>query len=186
MVQAASVSIHGPHGQYIENVHLEPFESEEQFWNVHYRGAYSKLLNKAEDFVKSTGGASDDTLVFIRRVRFGRSLPQVLTSRLPSAGFDASEHETSSMSRHNRKVPTSFFYRFTQDVRVFANKWAQGRIVSVLEGGYSDKALLSGAMAHLTGLVDGGRNSEKDTDTDHSRENWWTPDNVQIVRVLSF
>ena len=69
MVQAASVSIHGPHGQYIENVHLEPFESEEQFWDVHYRGAYSKLLGRAEDFVKSTGSASpDDTLIFIRRV----------------------------------------------------------------------------------------------------------------------
>lgn len=69
LIQAASVSIHGPHGQYIENVHLEPFESEEQFWDAHYRGAYSKLLRKAEDFVKSTGGASsDDTLVFIRRV----------------------------------------------------------------------------------------------------------------------
>ncbi|KAF8501068.1 Arginase/deacetylase [Russula emetica] len=167
MVQAASVSIHGPHGQYIENLHLEPFESEEQFWNVHYRGAYSKLLNKAEDFMKSTGGASDDTIVFI------------------SAGFDASEHETPSMSRHNRKVPTSFFYRFTQDACAFANKWAQGRIVSVLEGGYSDKALLSGAMAHLTGLVDGGRTSEKDTDTDHSRENWWTPENVQMLEKLA-
>ena len=89
------------------------------------------------------------------------------------------------MSRHNRKVPTSFFYRFTQDACAFADKWAQGRIVSVLEGGYSDKALLSGAMAHLTGLVDGGRTSEKDTDTNHSRENWWTPENVQMVRVLS-
>jgi hypothetical protein len=34
-------------------------------------------------------------------------------------------------------------------------------------------------MAHLTGLVDGGSTSEKDTDTDdvtdHSRENLWTP-----------
>ncbi len=69
MVQAASVSIHGSHGQYIENVHLEPFESAEQFWDVHYREAYSKLLSKAEDFVKNTGGtSSDDTLVFIRRV----------------------------------------------------------------------------------------------------------------------
>jgi histone deacetylase HOS3 len=68
LVQAASVSINGPHGQYIENVHLEPFESEEQFWNVHYREAYSKLLGKAEDIVKSTGGGSDDTLVFIRQV----------------------------------------------------------------------------------------------------------------------
>ena len=67
MVQAASVSIHGPHGQYIENVHLEPFESEEQFWNAHYRGAYSKLLSKAEDFLKMTGGSSDNTFVFIRQ-----------------------------------------------------------------------------------------------------------------------
>jgi histone deacetylase HOS3 len=58
--------------------------------------------------------------------------------------------------------------------------------VSVLEGGYSDKALLSGAMAHITGLVDGERTSEKDTDTDHSRENWWTPENVLMVRVLRF
>ncbi|KAI0252391.1 histone deacetylase domain-containing protein [Lactifluus subvellereus] len=162
MVQAASVSIHGPHGQYIENIHLEPFESEEQFWDVHYREAYSKLLMKAEDFVKRTGGASDDTFVFI------------------SAGFDASEYETPSMSRHNRKVPTSFFYRFTQDVCEFANKWANGRVVSVLEGGYSDKALLSGAMAHLTGLVDGECAAAKD----NSRENWWSSENVQILEKL--
>jgi histone deacetylase HOS3 len=85
------------------------------------------------------------------------------------------------MSRHNRKVPTSFFYRFTQDVCAFANKWAQGRIVSVLEGGYSDKALLSGAMAHLTGLVDGGRAPGNDADHHHSRGNWWSPENVQMV-----
>jgi histone deacetylase HOS3 len=57
--------------------------------------------------------------------------------------------------------------------------------VSVLEGGYSDKALLSGAMAHLTGLVDGARIFEKE-DTDHSRENWWSPENVQMVRILSY
>ena len=71
MVQAASASIHGPHGQYIENVHLEPFESEAQFWDLHYNGAYSRLLRKAEDFVKNTGGtSSDDTLVLIRRAVF--------------------------------------------------------------------------------------------------------------------
>jgi len=29
------------------------------------------------------------------------------------AGFDASEHETPSMSRHHRKVPALFFYHFT-------------------------------------------------------------------------
>ncbi len=81
------------------------------------------------------------------------------------------------MSRHNRKVPTSFFYHFTRDVCAFSNKWAKGRIVSVLEGGYSDKALLSGAMAHLTGLVDG----EDAFDTNESRETWWSPENVQMA-----
>ena len=53
--------------------------------------------------------------------------------------------------------------------------------MSVLEGGYSDKALLSGAMAHLVGLVDGGSAARKDDD--HSRETWWSPENVQMVRV---
>ena len=99
-----------------------------------------------------------------------------------SAGFDASEHETPSMSRHNRKVPTSFFYRFTKDACEFANKWANGRIVSVLEGGYSDKALLSGAMAHLTGLVDVGTATAKE---DNSRETWWSSENVQMVKFFS-
>jgi histone deacetylase HOS3 len=87
------------------------------------------------------------------------------------------------MSRHNRKVPTSFFYRFTRDVCAFADKWAQGRIVSVLEGGYSDKALLSGAMAHLVGLVDGG-SAGGGKETYQSRETWWSPENVQMVRIL--
>ena len=49
--------------------------------------------------------------------------------------------------------------------------------MSVLEGGYSDKALLSGAMAHLTGLVDG----EDAFDTNESRETWWSPENVQMA-----
>jgi hypothetical protein len=89
------------------------------------------------------------------------------------------------MSRHNRRVPTSFFYRFTLDACAFADKWAQGRIVSVLEGGYSDKALLSGAMAHLTGLVDGGERASGN-DTDHSRESWWSPENVQMVKEFFF
>src|SRR5258708_9481905 len=105
---------------------------------------------------------------------------QTLTLERLSAGFDASEHETPSMSRHNRKVPTSFFYRFTRDVCAFANKWAKGRVVSVLEGGYSDKALLSGAMAHLTGLVDG--ESAAGLGKDVSRETWWSSETVHMVR----
>jgi hypothetical protein len=65
-VQAASVSIHGHHGQHIENVHLLPYESEEDFFKRLYDGPYSRLLGKAQEFVENTGTAQDDVLVFIR------------------------------------------------------------------------------------------------------------------------
>ena len=66
LVQAASVSIHGPHGQYIENVHLEPYTTEEEFWETLYKGAYNRLIKKAQSFLESTGNNTDDVLVFIR------------------------------------------------------------------------------------------------------------------------
>ncbi|KAH8113234.1 Arginase/deacetylase [Phellopilus nigrolimitatus] len=134
MVQAASVSIHGPHGQYIENIHLKPYSSEEDFWQNLYSTQYSKLLEKGKAFVGDASG--DDVLVFI------------------SCGFDACEHEYPSMSRHNRRVPVSFYHRFAVDARGFADELAKGKLISVLEGGYSDRALISGGMAHLSGLVD--------------------------------
>ena len=74
--------------------------------------------------------------------------------RVFSSGFDASEYETEDMSRHGHHVPTSFYHRFTRDACKFAQRYSRGRIISVLEGGYSDKALISGAFAHVTGLAD--------------------------------
>ena len=65
VIQAASVSLHGPHGQYIENVHLLPYESEADFWSRLYPGPYSRLLEKAEAFLKDTA-ASGEAMVFIR------------------------------------------------------------------------------------------------------------------------
>ncbi|KAL9711404.1 histone deacetylase [Leucoagaricus gongylophorus] len=150
LVQAASVSIHQSHGQYIENIHLQTYESEDHFWNVLYKEKYSRLIRRAEEFLEGTGGAGEDVLVFI------------------SCGMDACEHEYSSMSRHNRKVPTSFYHRFTRDARVFANKYASGKLISVLEGGYSDLALASGSMAHVCGLVG----------SDEVDEEWWNLQNL--------
>ena len=66
LVQAASVSIHGPHGQYIENVHLDPYTTEEHFWETLYEGRYKNILHKAREFIGHTGGERDDVLVFIR------------------------------------------------------------------------------------------------------------------------
>ncbi|KAF9525850.1 histone deacetylase complex protein [Crepidotus variabilis] len=153
LIQAASVSIHKSHGQYIENVHLQTYTSEDHFWNVLYKQEYSKILTKAREFLDHTGGPGDDVLFFI------------------SCGMDACEHEYDSMSRHNRKVPTSFYYRFARDTCALSDEYAKGRVISVLEGGYSDRALISGAMAHLSGLV----NVPKITEVD---ENWWSLDNL--------
>ncbi|KAG2155852.1 arginase deacetylase [Suillus bovinus] len=150
-VQAASTSINGPHGQYIENIHLQTYSSEVYFWEVLYKEQYSTLLTRASQFLDSTGGPGDDVMVFI------------------SCGFDACEHEYSSMSRHNRKVPTSFYHRFTLDTCTFADVYARGHVVSVLEGGYSDRALSSGAMAHICGLIG---------DTVQVDERWWDLENL--------
>lgn len=93
-----------------------------------------------------------------------------------SAGFDASPHEHSYMSRHNRNVPTAFYTRFAQDVVKFAEKYAQGRIISVLEGGYSDWALMSASGAYLCGLAAPSEAS------DIIRQDWWESDNLELVR----
>jgi histone deacetylase HOS3 len=69
-VQAASVSIHGFHGQYVENIHLQAYASEDDFWDVLYKEQYNKLLEKAVDFIHQTGDKVDDVMVFIRSVRF--------------------------------------------------------------------------------------------------------------------
>lgn len=94
--------------------------------------------------------------------------------------MDACEHEYESMSRHNRKVPTSFYYRFARDVCAFSDRYACGKVVSVLEGGYSDRALISGAMAHLSGLVyDSPWGGKVD-------EDWWNKENLVKVRLLIY
>ncbi|KAI0344381.1 Arginase/deacetylase [Trametopsis cervina] len=137
LVQAASTSIHGPHGQYVENIHLLPYITEENFWEELYAKYYAKLFERAATFVKETASdkGKDDVIIFI------------------SCGFDACEHEYESMSRHGRKVPVGFYHRFAQDAQALADKVAQGRLISVLEGGYSDRALTSGVIAHLSGLA---------------------------------
>ncbi|KAJ4482154.1 Arginase/deacetylase [Lentinula aciculospora] len=151
IVQAASTSISGAHGQWIENVHLQNYQ-EGGFWNL-YQQDYKQIIRKAEEFIQSTAAEyNKDVLVFI------------------SCGLDASEHEYASMSRHGRKVPTNFYAQFTKDACAFAEKYAKGRVVSVLEGGYSDLALASGTFAHFCAL---GLPEEHVWD-----ETWWNKDNL--------
>ncbi|ODV59645.1 histone deacetylase, partial [Ascoidea rubescens DSM 1968] len=71
-----------------------------------------------------------------------------------SSGFDASEYESQNMRRHDVHVPTSFYCNFTKDVVKLSEKFTKGRVLSLLEGGYSDAALCSGIFSHLIGLAD--------------------------------
>jgi hypothetical protein len=52
-----------------------------------------------------------------------------------------------------------------------SDEYAKGRVISILEGGYSDRALISGAMAHLAGLVDVPASLKVD-------EDWWSVENL--------
>jgi len=162
LIEAASLSTHNADhlpAQYIHNVHLQAYSSEKYFWNVLYDVHYHSLITRAQAFVEETGTAND-VLVLI------------------SCGFDASEYEDPSISRHHRKVPTSFFYEFTKDAVAFAERYADGRIISILEGGYNDRALISGAMAHLCGLVDMGEESEDSDSEEVIDTRWWSRQNL--------
>lgn len=85
------------------------------------------------------------------------------------------------MSRTDNRVPTSFYHHFTRDACTLADQYARGRLVSILEGGYSDKALIGGAMAHLCGLVD-----LRISDRDWANEEWWNVENLVKVRSPLF
>ena len=66
-----------------------------------------------------------------------------------SAGFDAHiEDEMSQVSL------TEADYRWiTDEIRAIANEYSEGRIVSVLEGGYAPSALGRSVVAHINGLI---------------------------------
>ncbi|RMY16029.1 hypothetical protein D0868_00557 [Hortaea werneckii] len=143
-VQAASLCLEGAHGQSVWNAHLQPWKTEEEFWAL-YESRYSVLLEKAQGFLKRQ----------TQRWKVEGRGVQPKAAIFVSAGFDASEWEGEGMQRHKVNVPTEFYARFTRDVVKIAQEEdsaCDGRVVSVLEGGYSDRALCSGVLSHLSGL----------------------------------
>ncbi|KAF6844498.1 histone deacetylase hos3 [Colletotrichum musicola] len=141
-VKNASLCIDNAHGQNIWNVHLGSWNSEKEFWDL-YETKYSIILEKTRSYLKAQSA----------RVRALNLPPKAAI--FFSAGFDASEWETKGMQRHNVNVPTEFYARIAQDVVKLAAEEGlsvDGRVISVLEGGYSDRALYSGILSHLSGL----------------------------------
>ena len=142
-VKNASLCIENAHGQNIWNVHLQEWKTEVEFWKL-YQSKYSVLLEKARNFLRLQTDRA-------------RAMGQVPKAAIfLSAGFDASEWEGVGMQRHKVNVPTEFYARITRDVVKIAGEeglGVDGRVISVLEGGYSDRALYSGVLSHLGGLA---------------------------------
>ncbi|ENH70596.1 Histone deacetylase HOS3 [Fusarium oxysporum f. sp. cubense race 1] len=143
-VRSASICIDNAHGQTVWNVHLEPWKSEEEFWKL-YETRYIVLLDKVRNYLRNQA----------ERLRESNLPPKAAI--FFSAGFDASEWESAGrMQRHKVNVPTEFYARIAQDVVKLAAEeglHVDGRVISVLEGGYSDRALCSGILSHLSGLA---------------------------------
>ncbi|KAH7131863.1 hypothetical protein B0J11DRAFT_428785 [Dendryphion nanum] len=146
-IQAASLCIDNAHGQSVWNVHLEAWRTKEEFWKL-YEEKYLILIDKMRLYLRH----------HYKRLQALSNGPTPKAAIFISAGFDASEHEGAGMQRHVVNVPTEFYARFTRDVVRLAEEegtGVNGRVISVLEGGYSDRALASGALSHISGLTDG-------------------------------
>jgi acetoin utilization deacetylase AcuC-like enzyme len=69
---------------------------------------------------------------------------------LVSAGFDA--HRADPLA--GLEVSTGAYAEATRIVREVADRWAGGRVVSTLEGGYDLEALAGSVVAHLRAMLD--------------------------------
>ncbi|KAG9525047.1 Arginase/deacetylase, partial [Aureobasidium melanogenum] len=143
-VTNASLCIDNIHNQSIWNVHLEAWKSMDEFWAL-YETKYSILLEKARTFLKR----------HTQTIKDSHKQAPPRAAIFISAGFDASQWEGAGMQRHAVNVPTEFYARFAKDVVKLAQEegtGVNGRVISVLEGGYSDRALCSGVLSHISGL----------------------------------
>ena len=144
-VRNASLCLENAHGQTIWNVHLQPWKTDKEFWDL-YEDRYTAILSKAKAFLRC----------HTERLKQAPLHPRPKAAIFLSAGFDASEWESPGMQRHQVNVPTDFYARFTRDIVAMADEGGlgvDGRVISVLEGGYSDRALMSGVLSHLSGLT---------------------------------
>ncbi|KAF2275712.1 Arginase/deacetylase, partial [Westerdykella ornata] len=156
--QAASLCLEDLDNQTIWNIHMRSWTSVEEFWKM-YEDRYLVLLDRTREYLKT----------HTQRLKSMPDHPRPKAAIFLSAGFDASEWEMQGMQRHGVKVPTEFYARFTRDVVRLAEEEGtavEGRVISVLEGGYSDRALTSGVLSHLSGLTDGQLSSEPSAQSD--------------------
>ena len=154
-VQEASLCL-SAHGQSIWNIHLRHHANDALFDEI-YELEYSIIFKRAGEFL-------------------GKAEPNETCMVFLSAGFDASEHETKGMQRHGYNLPTRFYQRFACDAIALANRYASGKILSVLEGGYADRAIISGSFAFMVGL-----SGVPEKSVDHESREWWSVPRLALL-----
>lgn len=194
------------HDLNIWNVHLQDWAHEDEFYK-HYKTKYVAILNRANQFLNSAKRQydADAAQYLVDLAKYNKYLlkSHLYSQPVPkpkppvpfkpliviSAGFDALEYENPQMQRHGINVPTSFYAKFTKDVVKLANIHTNGKIVSFLEGGYSDGALTSGIFSHLIGLTstlaeDNASTGSGSLDEDDLWNNTWGSEQVmkELVR----
>lgn len=152
------------HEMCVWNIHLEKYTTEEDFMKL-YDSKYSVLFKKAQEYLlqcqnehyaQQLAATSPPSRGRGRSKSGQQPKPAEVIPFKPliliSAGFDASENENINMRRHGVHVPTSFYNRFTKDAVKLAKDFSNNKLISLLEGGYSDGALSTGIFSHLMGF----------------------------------
>ncbi|MEE9167160.1 MAG: histone deacetylase [Candidatus Neomarinimicrobiota bacterium] len=108
-------------------------------------------LGMTRNFPLSAGGGDHEYLDIFRN-----KIPDIAAKFSPeliilSSGFDA--HEKDPLA--NMRVSTEVFMEMTQIIHEIASEWCGGRLVSILEGGYSLDALQECTEVHLNVLAGG-------------------------------
>lgn len=151
-------------------VHLESTDTPAAFERV-YREKYLTLLTQARLFATQTSADPSRTLVVL------------------STGMDACIGELPGLQRHGKSLPVDFYHRFTVDACALAADVSGGKLISVLEGGYSDRALTSASLAHCAALATASSSSSSSLSSasapPSTPKEWWDADALLALEKLS-
>lgn len=164
---AAIAAVHAQKTYGIENVAVLDFD-------VHHgNGTQASFVGKSDCYYASThqmplfpgtGHIAEDKTILNQPLRAGMDGRDVLDAWVPllrdlekagpelviiSAGFDA--HINDPLA--SIAMQSSDFYEVTSRIVALADKTAQGRVISLLEGGYDLDALAHSARYHLKALM---------------------------------
>jgi acetoin utilization deacetylase AcuC-like enzyme len=147
----AIVDWDGHHGNGTESI----LASDKSFlyWSTHEEGAYPRTGIKSHDCIYNfpipVGPQAREQLLHLYQTTLQDELdafqPEFI---LVSCGFDA--HKDDLLGHLG--LQTSDFFTLTEAVRDAAERLCQGRLVSVLEGGYDLEALAQSSVEHVKAL----------------------------------